>query len=66
MITKWLVLRYENLDIIDNDLQYKIFGICATIIITISVLLDMALVIPEFIYCLFKTLLIILKGNKNE
>lgn len=66
MITKWLVLRYENLNAIDNDLQYKIFSICATIIITISVLLDIFLIIPEFIYCFFKTLLIILKGNKNE
>lgn len=66
MLTKWLVLRYENLDVIDDDLQYKIFGICATIIITIAVLLDIVLIVPEFIYCLFKTLLIILKGNKNE
>jgi hypothetical protein len=66
MITKWLIKKYENLDVIDDDLQYKIFGICATIIITIAILLDVFLIIPEIIYCLLKTLFIIIKGNKDE
>ena len=66
MIAKWLSMRYQQLDIIDDDLQDKIFTICSIIILGIAVLLDMVLIIPEFIYCLFKTLLIILKGNKNE
>ena len=66
MLTKWLGLKYQNLDTIDDDLQDKIFTICAITIMMIAVLLDMFLIVPEFIYCLFKTLLIILKGNKNE
>lgn len=66
MLTKWLSLKYQNLDIIDDDLQDKIFTICAITIMVIAILLDMFLIVPEFLYCLFKTLLIILKGNKNE
>ena len=66
MITKWLSMKYQKLDIIDDDLQDKIFTICAIIIMVIAILSDIVLIVPEFIYCLFKTLLIILKGNNNE
>lgn len=66
MITKWLSMKYQKLDIIDDDLQDKIFTICAITIMVIAILSDIVLIIPEFIYCLFKTLLIILKGNNNE
>lgn len=65
MIVKWLSIKYQNLDTIDDDLQDKIFTICAITIMMMAVLLDMFLIIPEFIFCLFKTLIIILKGNKE-
>ena len=64
MITKWLYSRYTGLDT-DDEFQEKIFYICATIIFLIAVLSDIFLIVPEFIYCLFKTLLIILKGNEE-
>lgn len=66
MIAKWISMKYQKLDVIDDDLQYRIFLICTIIIYATAVVLDMILIIPEFIYCLFKTLLIILKGTKHD